>query len=104
MIYLLGSGGVTWKFAGDDYDQLPEYARHQLKTGDLQIAPAPEGDEPPMERPSNNASKDEWVRYVRSFDGAYLDGEEIKSYTKRDLIQWADELEAEEEKNESKSG
>jgi hypothetical protein len=106
MIYLQGTGGITWPFNFDGVKDLPEYARHQLKTGELVRVEAPNGGanspaDEPMDRPADSASKATWARYIRSFEGTDLTDDEVRDYTKPELIKWADELEAEEAKRES---
>lgn len=99
MIYLQGTGGVVWPHNVEDKSQLPEYARHQLKTGELNIVAPPEGHtEEGMDRPSENASKAVWARYIRSFEGTELSATEVKEYSRADLIAWADDLERDEAK------
>jgi hypothetical protein len=96
MIFLQGSGGVTWPFDAESVtdSRLPEYVRYQIKKGDLHEVPPPEGytEEGDMARPPDTATKAVWASYIRTFDVA-LSEAEVQSTSRKELIAWADELE-----------
>lgn len=105
-MYLRGSGGGIWYHAADHPSQLQEYAQVQLRAGDLERVeePANAYDLNVSLRPRDSAPKSRWAAYITNAFSETVSPNDQATMTRQELIDWADELEAEAEEADGKKG
>jgi hypothetical protein len=96
-MYLQGEGGGVWYHDFEHHDHLPEYARVQLRSGALRKVAEPKNavDLNPAIRPRDTDPKSRWASYLSRGLGQPLSESDVASMSRKEMIEWANELEAE---------
>lgn len=104
-MYLQGAGGGIWYHDFEHSSHLPEYAQVQLRAGDLSVVPQPENAHELNQslRPRDSAPKSRWAAYIDTL-GEIVTADDQRTMSRQELIDWADELEAEAKESADRKG